>query len=221
MGIGRGLCLLMGVLMAAIAPLAGAQTVQPLHFFVEDSLLSAAPLTVWNNELLRQVAAAERLLCSESKRVEQVSACDFSFSRAVSVTAFDTAVEDGLGRAVPQKMAPGVVDENGLNVLFDQESPSERRVYVVRRIFSCGGEPGEATACTRMRSRVTVIALGYCFRCTEQNAITLLHELGHQVGLLDGPDPRTLMYRGRPVPRVGTAIQAVEIASFRRLLSPP
>jgi hypothetical protein len=113
----------------------------------------------------------------------------------------------------PPKTAPGVVDENGLNFLFDQDSPSERRVFVVRRLLSCDGEGGWVAACTRVTGRVTVTALG--------DAITLLHELGHQAGLHDRPDPRALMYRGRPVPRVGTEISAAEIAHFRRLLSPP
>ncbi len=70
-------------------------------------------------------------------------------------------------------------------------------------------------ACTRVRGRATVIGFG------EGNPITLLHELGHQAGLTDERDPRSLMYAGRPVRRVGTGLKAAEIAHFRHMLSTP
>jgi hypothetical protein len=187
---------------------------QPLHFFVEDGPIRALSLTQWSDALSRQAAEAEHLLCSELKRAEKVSVCDVSF-REVRITPFERSIEDGLFQAMPQGSAPGVVDENGVNFLLDQESPDERRVYVVRRLLSCGGEKGIVAGCTRMRGRASVIAGGGL------DAITLLHELGHQAGLHDGPDPRSLMYRGWPAHRVGTGIKAAEIAYFRRLLSPP
>jgi hypothetical protein len=181
---------------------------------VEDALIGGARLAQWSDALSRKAAAAERLLCREWQRVEKSPVCGVSFTGAVSVTPSDRPVEDELRRIAPPKTASGVVDEDGLNFLFEQESPSERRVFVVRRLLYCAGEGGVGlVACTRIRGRVTVTAFG--------DAITLLHELGHQVGLSDRPDPGSLMYRGRPVPRVGTAISAAEIARFRLLLSPP
>ena len=124
------------------------------------------------------------------------------------------ALEEGLRQATSQQTTLGVMDEHGLNFLLDQESPDERRVYVVRRLLFCDGQRGLVVACSRAPGRTTVIALG-------GDAITLLHELGHQAGLGDRPDPGLLMSRGWPAPRVGTGIRAAEIAYFRRLFSPP
>jgi hypothetical protein len=106
------------------------------------------------------------------------------------------------------------MNEQGLNFLLDQRDPSERRKYVVRRLISCGGEGTEPEACTRLSEPATVMALGERAYSTNDNGITLLHELGHQVGLLDGPDPRSLTYRGRPTPRAGTRLNAAEVACF-------
>jgi hypothetical protein len=210
------------VLMAGINPLAQAQPVQPLHFFVEDSLIRAAPFRMWVDELSREVAAAERLLCREVKRVEGAAICDLSFKGAAIITPFDRPVEDGLRGTALHKNEEGVVGESGLNFLLDQESPSERRVYVVRRLLTCGGEEGVVAGCTRVSGRVTVLGfLGNQPHWPDDTAITLLHELGHQAGLIDGPDQGSLMYRGRPAPRAGIGIKAAELASFRRLLAPP
>jgi len=111
-------------------------------------------------------------------------------------------------------MASGAVGENGLNFLLDQESPAERRVFVVRRLSTCGGIGGDIGACTRVLGRVSIISVAKLFR-TDNPAVTLLHELGHQAGLADRPDPRALMYRGAPTPRVDAAINVAEIARFR------
>jgi hypothetical protein len=207
------------LLMAVLTPSArGLRTVQPLHFFVEDALIRAVPLAQWNDQLLRVVAVADLILCDEMKRAEKIRVCDLSLRGAVSVTPFDRPLEDGLRRTWPDATLPGAVNQEGLNFLFEQTDTSERRIYVVRRILSCGGEQMEAEACTRVSERATVIAFrGLPYR-TNDNAITLLHELGHQVGLADGPDPRALMYRGWPRPRVGTLLKAAEVGYFRRLL---
>jgi hypothetical protein len=209
-----GLCLL----MAGMTPSAhGLRTVQPLHFFVEDALIRAAPLEQWNNQLSRIVAVADLMLCHEMKRAEKASTCDLSLRGAVRVTPFDRSLEDGLHRAWPDAPPAGAVNQDGLNFLFEQEDESERRIYVVWRLLWCGGEPLNAEACTRVAGRTTVIARPYS-QSANDNAITLLHELGHQVGLGDGPDPRTLMYSGRPRPRLGTLLNAAEARHFRRLL---
>lgn len=132
--------------MAGAGSLAGAQTTQPLHFFVEESLIlsapptrGVAPLAQFSAGLSQSVTAAERLLCGESKRVEKVPVCDLSFGE-VRVTPFDRTLEDGLRRATPQGTLLGVANDDGVNFLLDQEDPAERRVYVVRRLLSCGGE---------------------------------------------------------------------------------
>jgi hypothetical protein len=106
------------------------------------------------------------------------------------------------------------VSEDGVNFLLDQADSSERRIYVVRRLLSCGREKGHAAACTRVSEPTTVIDW------TNANAITLLQELGHQVGLGDGSDPRLLMYRGQPMPRAGARLKPAELRYFRRLLPP-
>jgi hypothetical protein len=146
--------------------------------------------------------------------VERVPACDLSFQGAVSVTPFDRSLEEGLRRTWSPGTPPGVVSEDGVNFLLDQADSYERRIYVVRGLLSCGGEKGQAAACTRVSEPTTVIDW------FNANAITLLHELGRQVGLGDGSDPRLLMYRGRPVPRVGTGLKPAELRYFRRLLPP-
>jgi hypothetical protein len=200
-------------LVAVLTPSArGLRTVQPLHFFIEDALIRTIPLAQWNDQLMRVAAAADLVLCDEMKRAEKVSGCDLSFRGAVIVTPFDGVLEDGLRRTWPDGTPAGTVNQEGLSFLFEQTDPSERRIYLVRRLLSCGGEVMDAEACTRVSGRATVIAFGGA------NPITLLHELGHQVGLADGPDPRTLMYCGWPRPRVGTLLKAAEAGHFRRLL---
>jgi len=208
------------VLLAGMS--AGAQgstMIQPLHFFVEDALIQAIPLAQWNDRLLRMVARADQLLCYEMNRAEKARGCDLRIGEGVKVTPFDRSLEDGLRRTWSEgKTAPGALNQDGLNFLFDQTDPSERRIFVVRRLLSCDGNRVEALACTRFFEPATVLAFdGQLFPI--DNAVTLLHELGHQVGLKDVPDPHSLMYRGRPVPRAGTKMNAAEAAAFRKLLT--
>jgi hypothetical protein len=54
-----GLCMLI-----AVSPFAGAQTIQPLHFFIEDAIIGGAPLAQWSDALSRQAAEAERSVVS-------------------------------------------------------------------------------------------------------------------------------------------------------------
>jgi len=211
----------LSALVCAISQSAlGSQTIQPLHFLVEDALLRSFPLTQWNSQLSRLALEAEFLLCSEMKRAEKASVCELSFQGAVSVTPFDRTLEDGL-RALSAGITAGDVDEKGLNFLLDQIDPSERRIYVVRRLLSCGGEDGWTLGCTRVSGPATVISLGWPPSGFHENAITLLHELGHQVGLGDRTDPSLLMYLGKPTRRLGTGLRAADVAYFRRLLDPP
>src|SRR5215472_12820674 len=130
-----------------------------LHFMVEDALLRSVPLRQWNAELSRLTLKAGLLLCTEMKRAEKASACDVSFRGAISVTAFDRALENGLHRAEWVGTPPDAVDENGLNFLFDQATPSERRIYVVGRLLSCGRGKGVTVGCTRVSGPVTVMAV--------------------------------------------------------------
>jgi hypothetical protein len=189
-----------------------------LHFVVEDALLRSVPLHQWNAELSRLALKAGFLLCTEMKRAEKASGCDVSFDGAIRVTAFDRALEDGLHRAERLGTPPDAVDENGLNFLFDQAGPSERRVYVVGRLLSCGDGKGRTVGCTRVSGPVTVMAVKWPPSERHDNAITLLHELGHQVGLEDRSDPGLLMYVGGPVRRLGTGLSATDVAYFRRFL---
>lgn len=197
----------------------GFRTIQPLHFLVEDGLLRSVPLSHWNSELSRLALEAEFLLCSEMKRAERASVCEVSF-RPVKVTAFDRAIEDGL-RASSVGTTGGDIDEKGLNFLLDQTNPSERRIYVVRRLLSCGGGKGWMVGCTRVSGPATVITLKWPPSALHENAIILLHELGHQVGLGDRTDPSLLMYVGTPARRLGTGLKAADVAYFRLLLDVP
>jgi hypothetical protein len=198
----------------------GFRTIQPLHFLVEDALLRSVPLPHWNSELSHLALEAGFLLCNEMKRAERASVCEVSFQGAVSVTTFDKTLEDGL-RALSVGTTAGDVDEKGLNFLFDQTNPSERRIYVVRRLLSCGGGKGWMVGCTRVSGPATVIAFRWPPSDLHENAITLLHELGHQVGLGDRADPSLLMYVGTPARRLGTGLKAADVAYFRRLLVLP
>jgi hypothetical protein len=191
-----------------------------LHFVVEDALLRSVTLRQWNAELSHLALKAGFLLCTEMKRAEKASTCDVSFQGAVSVTAFDRALEVGLHRAEGVGTPPDAIDENGLNFLFDRASTAERRVYVVRRLLSCGGGKGRTVGCTRVSGAVTVMAVRWPPSELHDNAITLLHELGHQVGLGDRSDPGLLMYVGGPVRRLGTGLTATDVAYFRRFLDP-
>ncbi len=213
-----------GVALAQTSANLNLRMVQPLHFFVEDALIQHAPLTRWNDELSRVVAAADQLLCEEMMRAEKALACDLSLRGAVSVTGFDRTFEEGLHRTADgntrsHSLPPGAVNQDGVNYLLDQTEASERRIFVVRRILSCGGNQVESEACTRLHDPATVIALNDP-STAYVGVVTLLHELGHQVGLHDVPDPRSLMYAGRPVPRAGTKLSAVEAGAFYRLLPP-
>jgi hypothetical protein len=196
----------------------GLRTVQPLHFLVEDTLIRDVPLARWNDALRRVVEAADILLCDEMKRAEKVSACDVNLRGAVRVTPFDRTLEDEMRRTWSDGTPPGALNQEALNFLFDNPDPSERGIYVVKRVISCGGERLEAEACTRVAVPVTAIALGGRLYSPHNNAVTLLHELGHQTGLEDRPNPGALMYGGAPWPRAGTLLNAAEAAHFRRLL---
>jgi hypothetical protein len=155
------------------------------------------------------------LLCTELKKDDpnDFTNCGLGFS--VTVTRFDPDLEDGVRQANRRGAPKGIFEQSSVDFLLTQIVPTERRIFILYDLPYCGHR-GDFAGCTIALGPNTILALDGINQMLylDRHAITLAHELGHQVDLYDRLDPGLLMYYS---PQTGKKLEHAEAEYFVRL----
>lgn len=213
------------------APLSAFKASEPIHFFIDQSLLDkSGDSRPWENGLDTVVQQATDTLCRAMNSAEKTlsSACEVEFNRVIVSPMADSIEKDVRDRA--EAGAPlGSLGQQAVEYLLGLRDPAEHRIYVVPEIRSCAGiviSPSQHSnvhiaGCSHSFGN-TLIAIGGLEDLNAArlvaNTHTVLHELGHQVDLYDREQAGYLMYR---FANPGTKLDPGESGYFQRLLPMP